>query len=360
MTSCLAPRRPSARSSRSAPAARSRATACCTLPPMGCCRRRRRAVAAGLTEAALLLTPPDAASDEDDGLLTASEVTLLKLNADWVIMSACNTGRRRQIGRGAVRPRARVLLCRRPRAAGVALVRGLGLGGRADDENIRRDEARSQARAGRSAAPLDAGADRERRPLRPSRQLGAVRGGWGRRGAESRKKTAVVAPPAAPATPPVPVLPAVVVPPAPPATPPTPIEPAVGIPSTIKVNPLSPERERALKPKDSFKECDACPEMVVVPAGSFTMGSPASEKERSSDEGPQRRVTFARQFAVGKFAVTFDEWDACVADGGCNGYRPERSGLGPRQAAGDQRAIGMTPRPMWRGCRARPARPIAC
>ena len=49
-------------------------------------------IAAGLTEAALLLTPPDAASDEDDGLLTASEVTLLKLNADWVIMSACNTG----------------------------------------------------------------------------------------------------------------------------------------------------------------------------------------------------------------------------------------------------------------------------
>ncbi|MGD9922241.1 MAG: tetratricopeptide repeat protein, partial [Pseudorhodoplanes sp.] len=48
--------------------------------------------AAGLTEAALLLTPPDKAGDEDDGLLTASEVTLLKLNADWVIMSACNTG----------------------------------------------------------------------------------------------------------------------------------------------------------------------------------------------------------------------------------------------------------------------------
>jgi CHAT domain-containing protein/tetratricopeptide (TPR) repeat protein len=49
-------------------------------------------IAAGLTEAALVLTPPEAASDEDDGLLTASEVTLLKLSADWVIMSACNTG----------------------------------------------------------------------------------------------------------------------------------------------------------------------------------------------------------------------------------------------------------------------------
>ena len=39
-------------------------------------------------------------------------------------------------------------------------------------------------------------------------------------------------------------------------------------------------------------------------------------------------MTFARQFAVGKFAVTFDEWDACVADGGCNGYKPSDQGWG--------------------------------
>jgi formylglycine-generating enzyme required for sulfatase activity len=116
---------------------------------------------------------------------------------------------------------------------------------------------------------------------------------------------------------------AVVMPPVPPVTPPAPTQPAVGVfPTAPGVHPLSAERERVLKPKDTFKECDACPEMVVVPAGSFTMGSPASEKERRSDEGPERRVTFSRQFAVGRFAVSFDEWDACVADGGCNGYRP--------------------------------------
>jgi formylglycine-generating enzyme required for sulfatase activity len=62
--------------------------------------------------------------------------------------------------------------------------------------------------------------------------------------------------------------------------------------------------------------------MVVVPAGSFTMGSPANERGRRPDEGPQHTVTFARQFAVGQFQATFDEWDACVADGGCNGYKP--------------------------------------
>jgi formylglycine-generating enzyme required for sulfatase activity len=72
--------------------------------------------------------------------------------------------------------------------------------------------------------------------------------------------------------------------------------------------------------------CPECPEMVVVPAGSFTMGSPKNEPERESwqegTESPQRRVTFGRPFAVGKFEVTFAEWDACVAAGGCK-YSPK-------------------------------------
>ena len=67
-----------------------------------------------------------------------------------------------------------------------------------------------------------------------------------------------------------------------------------------------------------FRDCaDVCPEMVVVPAGSFTMGSPANEKDRSAEEGPQRKVTIAKPFAVGKFEVTFAEWDACVAAKAC-------------------------------------------
>jgi formylglycine-generating enzyme required for sulfatase activity len=79
---------------------------------------------------------------------------------------------------------------------------------------------------------------------------------------------------------------------------------------------LSPERERALNPKDSFSECDSCPGMMVVPAGSFTMGSPDSEKGRNSWEGPQHVVTFARPFAVGKFEVTVDQFAAFVRDTG--------------------------------------------
>src|SRR5262252_2968505 len=92
--------------------------------------------------------------------------------------------------------------------------------------------------------------------------------------------------------------------------------------------PLSAAEERVLKPKDSFKECAQCPEMVVVPAGSFTMGSPDSEEGRIEEEGPQHRVTFGKSFGVGKFAVTFEEWDSCVADGGCNGYTPSDEGWG--------------------------------
>jgi CHAT domain-containing protein len=49
------------------------------------------ALAGARSEPALVLTPPNEASEEDDGLLTASEVAQLKLDADWVVLSACNT-----------------------------------------------------------------------------------------------------------------------------------------------------------------------------------------------------------------------------------------------------------------------------
>jgi formylglycine-generating enzyme required for sulfatase activity len=92
--------------------------------------------------------------------------------------------------------------------------------------------------------------------------------------------------------------------------------------------PLSAAEECVLKPKDVFKECEKCPEMVVVPAGTFMMGSPTSEEGRENDEGPAHSVTIEKPFAVGRFAVTFDEWDACVSDGGCRGYQPVDQGWG--------------------------------
>ena len=75
-------------------------------------------------------------------------------------------------------------------------------------------------------------------------------------------------------------------------------------------------------PGESFRDCDTCPLMVSVPAGSFSMGAPESEPESRDDERPQRTVSVPA-FAAGAFEVTFAEWDACVAEGGCGGYSPD-------------------------------------
>ena len=94
------------------------------------------------------------------------------------------------------------------------------------------------------------------------------------------------------------------------------------------------------KPGDAFFECVKtfssdrtdgkqipvhCPEMVVVPAGSYRMGGKDS----------QRIITITQPFAVSRFTITFDQWDACVAGGGCeNNARPSDQtwGRGSRPA----------------------------
>ena len=78
------------------------------------------------------------------------------------------------------------------------------------------------------------------------------------------------------------------------------------------------ERERREKaPGQRFRDCAECPEVVVVPSGSFKMGSRSAEIGRSGNEGPVHRVTVGKAFAVGVYEVTFTEWDACRRDGGC-------------------------------------------
>jgi formylglycine-generating enzyme required for sulfatase activity len=86
----------------------------------------------------------------------------------------------------------------------------------------------------------------------------------------------------------------------------------------VRPDVLTANAELALKPADTFRECvKDCPEMTVVPAGEFMMGSPETEKDRYDPEGPQHKVSIARAFAVSKFDVTFADWDACVSVGGC-------------------------------------------
>jgi formylglycine-generating enzyme required for sulfatase activity len=64
--------------------------------------------------------------------------------------------------------------------------------------------------------------------------------------------------------------------------------------------------------------------MMIVPAGEFTMGSPPAEQQAEA----QHRVTIAAPFAVSKFEITFDDWDACVRDGGCDNMRLNDEGWG--------------------------------
>jgi formylglycine-generating enzyme required for sulfatase activity len=93
---------------------------------------------------------------------------------------------------------------------------------------------------------------------------------------------------------------------------------------------LNAEQEHRLQPGDSFKECAHCPDMIVVRAGEFKMGSPIGKLGIFENEVPQHKVTIARAFAVSKFEITMDEWDACVALGGCAWLVPDDWGRGRR------------------------------
>ena len=81
------------------------------------------------------------------------------------------------------------------------------------------------------------------------------------------------------------------------------------------------------KPGRKFRDCEGCPEMVVIPSGSFEMGSPSGEEGRSGDEGPVHRVRIAKPIAVGVYEVTFAEWDSCRRAGGCS-HNPSDRGWG--------------------------------
>ncbi len=81
-----------------------------------------------------------------------------------------------------------------------------------------------------------------------------------------------------------------------------------------------------LRPGAQFRDCADCPTMVMIPAGSFVQGSPASEPQSFDSERPQRTVSVPA-FALAQTPVTFAQWDACVADGGCT-HNPGDQGWG--------------------------------
>jgi len=81
-----------------------------------------------------------------------------------------------------------------------------------------------------------------------------------------------------------------------------------------------------------FRDCPDCPELVEIPSGAFERGSPSSEPGHRGSEGPVTRVTIRAKFAIGRYPVTFGEWDQCVRDGACKHVPNDRGwgrGTGP-------------------------------
>lgn len=83
---------------------------------------------------------------------------------------------------------------------------------------------------------------------------------------------------------------------------------------------LTPAQEKALKAGEIFKDCDRCPEMVVLPAGKFVMGSAPKDAAAKPAEQPQHEVVIARAFAVAKFEALGEEYAACMGQGGCKSW----------------------------------------
>lgn len=77
----------------------------------------------------------------------------------------------------------------------------------------------------------------------------------------------------------------------------------------------------------TVKDCAFCSEMVIFQPGSFLMGSSITEPGREKDEEPHQ-VDIRVAFAIAKHEVTFQEWDICRSEGGCNGYSPPDQGWG--------------------------------
>ena len=86
-------------------------------------------------------------------------------------------------------------------------------------------------------------------------------------------------------------------------------------------------------PLQVFRDCDDCPEMVRIEPGDYRMGA---EPRRIAEvmvalglrESEKKNVTIGYAFAASRREITFAQWEACVAGGGCGAYLPPDEGWG--------------------------------
>lgn len=79
---------------------------------------------------------------------------------------------------------------------------------------------------------------------------------------------------------------------------------------------LNETRAPSVSEPAQFQDCDGCPDMIIVPAGRFIIGSPAKEPGRGQDEGPQKEIVFAEPFAVSRYEVTRAQYKAFLRQTG--------------------------------------------
>jgi len=102
----------------------------------------------------------------------------------------------------------------------------------------------------------------------------------------------------------------------------------VNPPKSISKLSTKPPKQRIKKPIDHSRPSASKMNMVTIQPAAFIMGSPRDEARRDSNEGPQREVVIPAAFEIGKYEVTFNDWNTCVTGGGCRGYRPDDGGWG--------------------------------
>lgn len=98
--------------------------------------------------------------------------------------------------------------------------------------------------------------------------------------------------------------------------------------------------------RDTLGNGEVGPELVVIPAGSFVMGSSEDEEGHDLTESPQVEVTIAKPFAAGIYEVTWDEWEACVSNGGCDDNSDKKYGPGTSPEVAGDAGFGRGSRPV--------------